>query len=73
MGRGQRCKSRRYDHVCGSYAFNLHQEGIDQGEFCDVCYWRSLCEAQAQFLRSQITRFKYEWRRLVKFFPKAVE
>ena len=28
-------------HTCGSYAFNLHAEGIDQGEFCDVHYWQA--------------------------------
>tara|TARA_R110000868_G_scaffold47713_2_gene155993 strand:- start:500 stop:838 length:339 start_codon:yes stop_codon:yes gene_type:complete len=25
---------------CGSYAFNLYKEGIDQGGFCDVHYWQ---------------------------------
>lgn len=24
---------------CGSYQFNLHYKGIDQGDFCDVHYW----------------------------------
>lgn len=28
--------------LCGSYQFNLHQEGIDQGELCDVHYWKVL-------------------------------
>ena len=31
-------------HTCGSYAFNLHAEGIDQGEFCDVHYWQDRAE-----------------------------
>ena len=25
---------------CGSYAFNLYKEGIDQGGLCDVHYWQ---------------------------------
>ena len=25
---------------CGSYAFNLRDEGIDQGEYCDKHYWQ---------------------------------
>ena len=24
---------------CGSYQFNLHQQGIEQGNLCDVHYW----------------------------------
>lgn len=28
--------------LCGSYQFNLHQESIDQGELCDVHYWKVL-------------------------------
>ena len=36
---------------CGSHAFNLHADGIDQGEFCDVHYWQgraNRAEALAQ-------------------------
>lgn len=25
---------------CGSHAFNLYKEGIDQGGWCDVHYWQ---------------------------------
>jgi hypothetical protein len=25
---------------CGSYAFNLHKDDIDQGALCDVHYWQ---------------------------------
>jgi hypothetical protein len=25
---------------CGSHAFNLYADGIDQGGFCDVHYWQ---------------------------------
>lgn len=44
MTYGNRCK------VCGSYAFNLHQEGVDQGELCDTHYWENECnERQADY------------------------
>ncbi len=36
---------------CGSYAFNLYKEGIDQGNLCDVHYWQgraNRAEAAAQ-------------------------
>lgn len=37
----KQCKAKRHDGFgCGSYAFNLHKEGIDQGDFCDVHFWR---------------------------------
>ena len=34
---------------CGSHAFNLYAEGIDQGGFCDVHYWQGRAHrAEAQ-------------------------
>lgn len=37
-----RCKHTKPDShfCCGSLAFNLHQEGIDQGQLCDRHYWQ---------------------------------
>ena len=35
---------------CGSYAFNLHREDIDQGNFCDVHYWQNIAEIAQQKL-----------------------
>ncbi len=32
-------------HTCGSYAFNLRGEGIEQGTMCDVHYWQAKAEA----------------------------
>lgn len=32
---------------CGSFAFNLHKDEIDQGDLCDVHYWEQQCQAQA--------------------------
>ena len=31
---------------CGSYAFNLYKEDIDQGDLCDVHYWRALAKPE---------------------------
>ena len=34
---------------CGSHAFNLHSEAVDQGGLCDVCYWKGRAHrAEAQ-------------------------
>jgi hypothetical protein len=39
----KRCKHVEQDgfHTCGSYAFNLYKDGIDQGDLCDVHYWQN--------------------------------
>jgi hypothetical protein len=36
----ERCKFKQGKFNCGSYAFNLYKEGIDQGDFCDHHYWQ---------------------------------
>ena len=33
---------------CGSYAFNLYKEDIDQGDLCDVHYWRALAKPEQE-------------------------
>jgi hypothetical protein len=33
---------------CGSYAFNLYKEDIDQGDLCDVHYWKDKALAQPE-------------------------
>jgi hypothetical protein len=44
----QRCKHIQKDgfHTCGSYAFNLWSEGIEQGSLCDVHYWQQKAQRQ---------------------------
>ena len=38
----KRCKHIRQDGFnCGSYAFNLYKDDIDQGDLCDVHYWQA--------------------------------
>ena len=36
----ERCKFKQGKFNCGSYAFNLYKEGIDQGHYCDHHYWQ---------------------------------
>lgn len=37
----ERCKHiEKNGFRCGSYAFNLYKDGIDQGNLCDVHYWQ---------------------------------
>jgi hypothetical protein len=35
-----RCTFKQGQYNCGSYAFNLWKEDIDQGEYCDRHYWQ---------------------------------
>jgi len=38
----ERCKHVKEDGFnCGSYAFNLYKDDIDQGDLCDVHYWQA--------------------------------
>jgi oligoendopeptidase F len=44
----ERCKFKVGKYNCGSYAFNLYKEDIDQGDYCDHHYWQD----QAQKARA---------------------
>ena len=44
----KQCTFNEGKHHCGSYAFNLHNEGIKQGKYCDRHYWQD----QAQQARA---------------------
>ena len=44
-----RCKHiEKSGFNCGSYAFNLYKDGIDQGNLCDVHYWQAKALAQPE-------------------------
>jgi hypothetical protein len=43
-----RCTFKQGNYNCGSYAFNLYKEDIDQGSYCDRHYWQN----QAQKARA---------------------
>jgi hypothetical protein len=40
----KQCKHNKGSYECGSYAFNLHADNIDQGDLCDVHYWQDQAE-----------------------------
>jgi hypothetical protein len=45
----ERCKHvEKNGFNCGSYAFNLYKDGIDQGNLCDVHYWQAKALAQQE-------------------------
>jgi hypothetical protein len=45
----ERCKHiEKSGFNCGSYAFNLYKDGIDQGNLCDVHYWQAKALAQPE-------------------------
>ena len=35
-----RCTFKQGQYNCGSYAFNLWKESIEQGDYCDHHYWQ---------------------------------
>jgi hypothetical protein len=43
-----RCTFKQGNYNCGSYAFNLYKEDIEQGSYCDRHYWQD----QAQKARA---------------------
>mgnify|MGYP003655061519 CR=1 FL=1 len=40
----KQCKHVKAPYQCGSYAFNLNADGINQGDLCDVHYWQDQAE-----------------------------
>jgi hypothetical protein len=38
----KQCKFQVGKYNCGSYAFNLYKENIEQGDYCDRHYWQNL-------------------------------
>jgi hypothetical protein len=36
----ERCTFKQGRFNCGSYAFNLYKENIEQGDYCDHHYWQ---------------------------------
>lgn len=48
---------------CGSHAFNLYAEGIDQGDLCDAHYWRDRAHrAEAQPVQERTTHITWDER-----------
>ena len=52
-----RCTFKQGNYNCGSYAFNLYKEDIDQGSYCDRHYWQD----QAQKARADEREACAKW------------
>jgi hypothetical protein len=59
---------------CGSYAFNLYKEGVDQGGLCDVHYWQDRAhKAEAQPEQEpveDVVAYHSDGTRTVRIAPK---
>ena len=55
----KRCKHIEADgfHHCGSFAFNLYNEGIKQGNYCDRHYWQDQAEKAREEERERIAKW----------------
>ena len=54
---------------CGSHAFNLYAEEIDQGGFCDVHYWQGRAHrAEAQLEQEQVALVLAEREAIIRYF-----
>ena len=42
-----RCTFKQGLFNCGSYAFNLYKENIEQGDYCDHHYWEDQAKKAA--------------------------
>jgi hypothetical protein len=75
----KRCKHVKKDGFnCGSYAFNLYMDDIDQGNLCDVHYWQA--KAQRTWVgltNNELQPIADEYRILfggwVEDFARAIE
>jgi phage-related protein len=43
-------KQKDCEYTCGSYAFNLHKEGINQGDYCDRHYWEARARRAEEYI-----------------------
>jgi hypothetical protein len=60
----KRCTFKEGSHYCGSYAFNLYSEGIDQGDLCDVHYWQD--QAQKARADEREALEKLDWTAIMR-------
>jgi hypothetical protein len=49
-----RCTFKQGIFNCGSYAFNLYKENIEQGDYCDHHYWEDKAKKAAAQERERI-------------------
>jgi hypothetical protein len=59
-----RCKFKQGKFNCGSYAFNLYKDDIDQGDLCDVHYWQEKAQKSRVDEREALERI--DWTALMR-------
>jgi ferredoxin len=56
-----RCTFKQGDFNCGSYAFNLYKEDIDQGDYCDRHYWQEQVQKARADEREACANIAHRW------------
>jgi hypothetical protein len=57
-----RCTFKQGNYNCGSYAFNLYKEDIDQGSYCDRHYWQDQAQKARADEREACAKVVDDWR-----------
>ena len=52
-----RCTFKQGIFNCGSYAFSLYKENIEQGDYCDHHYWEDQAKKAAVQEREECAKF----------------
>ena len=60
----ERCTFKQGLFNCGSYAFNLYKEDIEQGDYCDHHYWQDQAMKAAAQEREALK--KIDWTALMR-------
>lgn len=69
----KRCTFKEGSHHCGSYAFNLYNEGINQGKYCDRHYWQDQAQKARADEREDILRMSYsQWFKSQSAYDEAI-
>ena len=55
-----RCTFKQGNYNCGSYAFNLYKEDIDQGSYCDRHYWQDQAQKSRADEREACAELAFE-------------
>jgi hypothetical protein len=58
----KQCKFQVGKYNCGSYAFNLYKEQIDQKDRCDVHYWQERAKRAALHEREACLKIISEYQ-----------
>jgi hypothetical protein len=56
-----RCTFKQGLFNCGSYAFNLYKENIEQGNYCDQHYWEDQAKKAAAHEREECAKLAEQW------------